>query len=267
MHAILLGASKGIGYQVLKSLLSSSNKWSTTLLLRKPELLEKDEAIAPYIREGRVRIVKGDATSEDDLRKCLEGSERVDLIVSSIGATPTFTLSGINIDQPELCTKGTIALLHVLQDMQDRQPQVPLPRLVVVGSMGIGDHHKEIPLAMRALYSWLLTKPHQDKLALEYLLRRASTVFPTPTSPEAIPPETWLPKATIESIQSDFLPQVTILRPAMFGSDGPARPASQLKIGEDAKVYMVRRSEVARFIAEECIEKGEWINKMPVIGL
>ncbi|WVQ96634.1 hypothetical protein IAU59_003739 [Kwoniella sp. CBS 9459] len=267
MHVVLLGASKGCGYQVLQSLLSSSSaeKWSTTLLLRKPELLEQDAAISPYIREGRVRIVKGDATSEADLRECLEG-ERVDLIVSSIGATPSLTLTGIKIDQPELCTKGAVALLHVLQDMHSRQSQVPLPRVIVVGSMGVGDHHKEIPFAMRALYSWLLAKPHQDKLALEYLLRRASTVFPTPTSSEAIPPETWLPKSTIEGIRSDFLPQVTILRPAMFGSDGPARPVDQMKTGEHAQVYMIKRSEVARFIAEDCINKGEWINKMPVIG-
>ncbi|OCF30444.1 hypothetical protein I317_02561 [Kwoniella heveanensis CBS 569] len=279
MHVILLGASKGIGYQVLQSLLSSAgsgaeqqqDQWSTTLLLRKPELIEQDATIRPYIQQGRVRIVKGNATSEDDLRKCFEGVN-VDLIISSIGATPSFTLSGIHIDQPELCTKGTIALLHVLQDYQTKetQAQFPLPRLIVVSSMGIGDHHREIPFAMRALYSWLLTKPHQDKLALEYLLRRSSTSFPTPdpsSNPNAIPPESWLPQSTVHSIQSDFLPRVTIVRPAMFGADGPARPASQLKVGEKAQVYFVRRSEVARFIVDECVQKGGWVNKLPVIGL
>lgn len=130
----------------------------------------------------------------------------------------------------------------------------------------------------KLLYSWLLAKPHLDKLTLEYLLLRASTHFPTPTSPLDIPPASFIPTSEITSSRADFIPVVTIVRPAMFtGSYDPPTPSTDaggsegrpagMKVGEEVQVYTTNRAEVGEFISKECLPPNkEWVNRLPVVG-
>ncbi|WVR06386.1 hypothetical protein IAU60_003417 [Kwoniella sp. DSM 27419] len=258
MHAVLLGASKGIGHGVVTSLLGSGH-WEATLLVRKPGLLEQDATLSPYIQSGKLRLVKGDATSEDDVRRCF--TAKVDVVVSSIGSLGSMTLKGIKMDQPDVCTRGAIALLRVLATL-DGTP----PRVVVVSSMGMGENHHDMPRTMQYFYSWLLTKPHQDKIAMEYLFQHASSVLSVPTAKSAIPSTSILSQTQVESVKPGFLPEITFVRPAFFGADAPPRPVDKLKIGEKVAVYSVRRSEVSRFIVDECVSGKSWVNRFPVIG-
>ncbi|WVW84620.1 hypothetical protein I302_106654 [Kwoniella bestiolae CBS 10118] len=268
MEAVFLGASKGIGYFTLLDLLSNNQNWKATVLLRKPDVFKDNHLIQPFIQDGRLRIVQGDATDEGDLKKLFEG-RKVNLVMSSIGAAPQFGLSGIKIDQPDLCTRGSIALLHVLE----RLPQAVPPRVIVCSSMGIGEAHKDMPLAMRLLYSWLLNKPHQDKMSLELLFHRSSIHLSDLTSPHDIPPETLLSKQAIEGTKPNFLPEVIIVRPAFMPTEEPfdAQPGPRDIVGveEGLRCYTIRRTDVARFVVEECLpgSGGEkWVNKCPVIG-
>ncbi|OCF72987.1 hypothetical protein I204_06217 [Kwoniella mangroviensis CBS 8886] len=269
MEAVFLGASKGIGYFTVLNLLQNNQNWKATLLLRKPDVFDDNHLIKPFIENGRLRIVQGDATNEDDLKKLFEG-KKVDLVMSSIGAAPQFGLSGIKIDQPDLCTRGSIALLHVLENL----PQDVPPRVIVCSSMGIGEAHKDMPLAMRLLYSWLFDKPHQDKKSLEYLFHRSAIHLPTQTSPHDIPPESPLSKQAIESTKPDFLPEVIIVRPAFMPTEEPfdAVPGPKDKVGveEGLSCYTIKRSDVGRFIIEDCLpgegKDDKWVNKCPVVG-
>ncbi|WWC88732.1 uncharacterized protein L201_003645 [Kwoniella dendrophila CBS 6074] len=267
-QAVFFGASKGIGYFTLLSILENNQDWNTTLLLRKPDCFNDNHLIKPFIDNGRVKIIKGDATNEVDIRKCFDNdNKRVDLVVSSIGAAPSFGLTGIKIDQPELCTKGTLGLLHVLQELK-----TPLPRLIIVSSMGIGQAHQDMPLDMRLMYSWLLEKPHEDKKSLEYLIHRSGSGLVEMTSTKDIPSKTILSDSQIQSVKQNFLNEVIIIRPAFMPTEEafdakPTQDKSKVRIEEGLKCYTIKRSDVGRFIQEDCISPNcKWVNKCPVIG-
>lgn len=85
-HAVLLGASKGSGYHAVLRLLTPTSTWSATLLLRKPEVIENDELLKPYIEGGRLKIVSGDATVYADVKRLFEGG-KVDVVITSIGGS------------------------------------------------------------------------------------------------------------------------------------------------------------------------------------
>lgn len=82
-HAVLLGASKGCGYHALIRLLAPSLDWKATILLRKPEPIQNDPFLKTCMDEGRLRIVRGDATNYDDVVKLF--GEKVDVVISTIG--------------------------------------------------------------------------------------------------------------------------------------------------------------------------------------
>lgn len=82
-HAVILGASKGTGYHVLLRLLKPDTTWSATILLRKPDVIEKDDNFVPYIKDGRLKVVQGDATKVTDVQEVLQG--QVDVVISTIG--------------------------------------------------------------------------------------------------------------------------------------------------------------------------------------
>ncbi|WWC70702.1 uncharacterized protein I206_104653 [Kwoniella pini CBS 10737] len=264
MLAVFLGASKGIGYFTLLNLLQTTKDWNTILLLRKPDCFDKNELIKPFIENGRIQIIKGDATNENDVENLFKIG-KVDLVISTIGATPSFGITGIKIDQPDLCTKGSIALLHVLQELNYQ------PRVIVTSSMGIGESHKDMPLAMRLLYSWLLEKPHQDKMSLQYLFHKSSKFLPNLNSSKDKPPKSLLSQSNIESIKSNFLNEVIIIRPAFMPTEEPfdalKNPSKGYKVKEDLSCYTILRSDTGRFISEKCLPgQNEWVNKCPVIG-
>lgn len=59
-----------------------------------------------------------------------------------------------------------------------------------------------------------------------------------------------------------------VVRPALFtGGDETALGKEKTKVGEEVYTYTIRRTEVARFIAEECVPgQDEWVGKNPVVG-
>ena len=95
---------------------------------------------------------------------------------------------------------------------------------------------------------------------------RASSTHVTPTN--HLPPETVLPDSEFRSVKENFLPDFLILRPAWFvGGDKPAKGKMSTKVGEQVYTYVVRRSEVARFVTEECLPgQDKWKGRFPVIG-
>jgi NAD(P)-dependent dehydrogenase (short-subunit alcohol dehydrogenase family) len=82
MHAVILGASKGCGYHALLRLLDKPD-WEATILLRKPASIESDAQLKKHLAEGRLTIVKGDATSYEDVKSL--SVKKVDVVISTIG--------------------------------------------------------------------------------------------------------------------------------------------------------------------------------------
>jgi hypothetical protein len=60
-------------------------------LLRKPELLDTDEAIQPYVRTAKARLVKGDALSIEDVARgwaeaqTASETRQVDVVLFTVG--------------------------------------------------------------------------------------------------------------------------------------------------------------------------------------
>ncbi|WVQ70522.1 hypothetical protein IAR50_000041 [Cryptococcus sp. DSM 104548] len=261
-HSVFLGASTGIGYYALLQYLQSSPTTTATILLRKPDPFNADPAFKEYLDSGRVQIVKGDATNEDDVKRLFAGRD-ADNVISTVGGKPGMTLHGAVNDQPTLCTDATLVLLHVLAEIQDQVKK--LPRVIAVSTMGLGDNHKVMPLPLRILYPWLLHSPHQDKLGLELLLERASSVLPTPSTTQfdKLP---FLSPSSIASVKENFLPEIISIRPAMFVGEEPPKGKEATKIGEEIRTYTIRRREVSRVIVEEFLGESEWVNRKPMIG-
>lgn len=114
----------------------------------------------------------------------------------------------------------------------------------------------------------MLSKPHQDKEGLEYLLRRSSTAISTPPT-SSVP--ALLANGRYEDLRPDFIPEVTIVRPALMTGTGDAkeqpRGADKTKAGEGITVWTINRAEVGRFIVDECLPgKNDWVNKAPTVG-
>ncbi|BEI83050.1 hypothetical protein CcaverHIS002_0309180 [Cutaneotrichosporon cavernicola] len=237
-HIAILGASKGIANHVLRNLLSSSPSVTITLLLRKPAALDGDELVAEAIKNGRVKIA-------------LEGAN---VVLTSVGGTPSFTLRGFKLDNPTLCTDAALALLRVLE----RKPENQRPRIIAVSSMGIGKNHHKMPFLLRILYPWMLSGPHADKEGMEYLYLRASNIGDTPT-----PPSTDILSEANRGV-SRILLELILVRPALL-TDGAESGA--VRAGEDVYTYRVSRADVGRWITDNCMPgKGEWVNRAPVLG-
>ena len=65
---------------------------TVTFLLRNLSILEQDSALKPYIQSGHVLFVKGDATSQEDVRKAwgvASNKAPVDFVLFTIGEGST----------------------------------------------------------------------------------------------------------------------------------------------------------------------------------
>ncbi|TXT11204.1 hypothetical protein VHUM_01955 [Vanrija humicola] len=255
MQITILGASRGTGLAILRVLVARPNT-TVTLLLRKPRALDDDEAVGPAIKSGRVRVVQGDAKVEADVAKVLPGA---DVVLSTIGGTGKLTIRGGVLDDPTICTVAATVLVNALARLD-----VP-PRVVVCSSMGIGSNHDVMPLAWRIIYPLIIGGPHEDKVGLEYILSRAASGIPTPTDKRDVPAEHILPAAARGTLPENFLPQVTILRPA-FMDDRDPKGLDAVKSGEAIKSYFIGRRDLADWVVKNVIDSDEWVNRFPVIG-
>jgi len=118
MKVLVLGGSKNIGYHAAVGLLGKllspiepvkllfdeiyivTDAGSTvTFLLRNPSCFDQDTTLQNHIQSGRARILKGDATVADDVRKAWveagrgEREGEVDLLLFTIGEPFPFTTS------------------------------------------------------------------------------------------------------------------------------------------------------------------------------
>jgi len=70
------------------------------------------------------------------------------------------------------------------------------------------------------------------------------------------------------SLPENILQEIILVRPAaLMGGDELPKDGVVVRAQEKLKTWSVTRSEVGRFIAEECVPgRGQWVNKKPIVG-
>lgn len=156
MKLLIIGATGLTGRHVLECALNSGD--SITVLARKPEALEdvKDE----------ITVIKGDATSKDDVIQAMAGQ---DIVISTLG-------TGKSLRANELFTRAAKALV-------DAAKQTGVTRLIWLSSFGVGDTFQDATIMQKLMYKTLLRNLYKNKDESEKIIKASNLqwtiVYPT----------------------------------------------------------------------------------------
>jgi hypothetical protein len=178
---------------------------------------------------------------------------------------------GAVLDNPNICT---LAILNVLCTIPSNYPA---PRILAISSIGITpDSHSHLPFALKPLYSYLLSEPHADKLAMERILNHVTEGRTWDSVKDGEPSSKMLPsnwKSTEGLPAEGSLKSVIVLRPSMF-TDGKSQAEKYEENGrkgkepyrvstEEISGYTISRRDVAHFIVALVTKRwNEFDNKI-----
>ncbi|KAG8999961.1 hypothetical protein FRB90_011911 [Tulasnella sp. 427] len=264
MKVLAIGASRNIGYFASQNLLRAGN--TVVFQLRNLSAFDNDVEMQSYVKSGMVKLVKGDALVEDDVRTAWNAANAdgvpVDTVLLTVGGTPKFTLSeGFVINPPNLCSSALLNLLSVIPHDIPTQPKI-----VAVTSNGVtAESHKGIPCLAKGFYA-LITVPHADKLGMEKVIHW-SAGWSEDSWKDGEPEPHILPLGWEERLggKRGWLKSIVVVRPAIL-TDGEA--AGKYKVGEDLDgLWTVSRKDVAHFISNDALENWEkWEGKTVAVG-
>jgi len=271
MKVYAIGASRNIGYLTALRLLAKGA--TVTFLMRSPSAFDANEEMQNYIKNGTARLVKGDALNREDVLKGWEvaaepespgGARGVDVLLFSVGSTSPklHPLKGVIILPADLVTHTLVNTLSTIPT------DIPTPRIVAVTSVGLTkESHAALPLPTRALYSYLLDGPHEDKKGAETVLAHVMGTeidASLPPTDKRVLPDGWKDTPGLPPAGS-LASNTAIVRPIWL-TDGKCRSDEK---GNDAyrvraegylpvkRGYTISRKDVAHFIAERLLE-DEW---------
>ncbi|KIJ42745.1 hypothetical protein M422DRAFT_31265 [Sphaerobolus stellatus SS14] len=268
MHILAIGASRNIGYLATRTLLAENH--TVTYLLRKPEVFDKDLELQKYIKNGQAKVIKGDATVKEDIRKAFTetstNGNTLDAVLFSVGGSPSFTLTkGFVLNPPNLCSSS---LFNVLACYPTNTPDAPQPKLIIISSNGLTDAgHAALPILIKPLFSSsALKSAHADKLVMERAVFHASNLTWPQKDPANI--ATFLGASWKDELKEPgYLKEVVIVRPSLLvnGNDSPPRGAYRTSTEELKGAYTISRKEVAHFVVEGVLKhwdqwRGKFVN-------
>lgn len=147
MNILIVGATRGIGRELVEQALASGN--SVTALARHPERLAA--------QHERLRKVRGDILEAESVSGAMAGQNAV---CCAIGVRTPW-------EQPGVFSKGTERLLHAMKSNAVR-------RLICVTGIGAGDSQGHGGFLYDRVFFPLLLKPvYADKNLQEALIRAA----------------------------------------------------------------------------------------------
>lgn len=270
MNVYALGASRNIGYFAAIRLL---NKGATvTFLLRNTSVFDGDADIQPHISSGKAKLVQGDATSLDDVARGWSEAlsvGNVDFVLFTVGATKlSFSLTqGAVINPHDLCSRAILNVLSTIPESQ-RAPGTQ-PKIIAVSSTGVTKRsHKNLPLALKPMYSYVLGPAHVDKFGMEHVLSYcAGMPWEDADYRKDVVPADWTKMQGLPAAGS--LKTVIVLRAGGL-TDGPAKgddptkkpPYTACDDDEKCAGYMITRKDVAHFIVENALQNWDkWQGK------
>ncbi|EIW85550.1 hypothetical protein CONPUDRAFT_118457 [Coniophora puteana RWD-64-598 SS2] len=266
---LAIGASRNIGYYSSLRLLDLG--YTVTFLLRKPECFDHDAAITRFVKDGKARLVKGDALVKSDVERAWAEAAKggddlaVDFMLFTVGGTPSFKLTkGFIIEPPNLVTQS---LLNVLETLPADSPDV---RIITISSIGLTrESHNALPRALKPVYSYTLTAPHKDKCGAEEVLAHAAgwTWDVRDSAGEEILGTSWADRVP----EPASLKRLVVIRPALLtdgecAADKPPKRAGKeayrVKEGDVNGSWTISRRDVAHFIVEKVAKNwDEWEGK------
>ncbi|KAJ7647037.1 hypothetical protein FB45DRAFT_186954 [Roridomyces roridus] len=263
LNLLAFGASRNIGYFAAIRLLEQGA--TVTFLLRSTSIFDEDTAIQAYVKSGHVRLLKGDALNESDVRAAWQAAGTVDAIIFTVGLYPSgFSLTkGMTINPHNAVTQ---CLLNVLCTMPT-YPSAPQPKLVVLSSTGLTPAaFSALPFALKPLYA-LLGGPHRDKIAMEYVIAHCAGWAWDPKA-ESTPTidlfgEGWTERTGLPA--PGTLKHALIVRAGML-TDGPCTAdagGKTYRVSEqELGGYTLSRRDAAHFVADALTRRwDEFDNK------
>lgn len=245
-----LGATGGCCANALACTLREGR--SAVALARTPDkltnLLLKEHSIPQSTLDAHLTIVRGSATDVSAVKALLAHGPAT--VVSGVGAAPALRanpLRPVGADQPTLCADAVATIVAALRELAAEGKLAVKPHLVVISSTGVGGT-KDVPLALRPLYRWVLAEPHADKRAMETATAEAALAADSP------------------------LAGFVVLRPTLL-LDGKAKGVAKVRVGWErhavderaagpgpAVGYSITRADVGGWIFEELIKGNveEW---------
>lgn len=79
-------------------------------------MIETDQRLKVYLESGRLKIVKGDATNYEDVKKLFEGV-KVDVVISSVGMSISLPpVHNLIRDLSDIISPPNLILCHIVWD-------------------------------------------------------------------------------------------------------------------------------------------------------
>lgn len=144
---LVIGATKGIGFEVVKYALERGHE-VRAFARGAGEMTYEHERLLPWA---------GDATSAEDLAPALEG---VDAVVSALGIEESLSMLWKPVS---LFSRATEALLPLMREAGPK-------RLLVVTGIGAGRSISALSTLERMGHSFLLGEPYKDKTRQEEMV-------------------------------------------------------------------------------------------------
>ncbi|CAM6085541.1 unnamed protein product [Calypogeia fissa] len=155
LKVLVVGASSGVGLQVVKSLLEAEEKYEVLALVRSQERASK--AIGPD--SSKVKFVHGDITKKETLVPACQG---VDAVVCAVGAQAGWRFPGWNQNTPKYVDYlGS-------QNLIQAAVEAKVPKFVYVSSVNITRPFSFIAMLLNTLFGRVL----HWKLKAEKALRK-----------------------------------------------------------------------------------------------
>ncbi|KAJ7163552.1 hypothetical protein C8R43DRAFT_989975 [Mycena crocata] len=242
MNILAVGASRpgNIGYYSAIRLLEKGA--TVTFLLRSPAVFDGDSTIQKFVRSGNVRLVKGDATNELDTKRAWDEAGMVDVLMFSVGGTPSFTLRGFVIHPHNLVTQCMLSILCTMPTYSDAlQPKI----VIVSGGSLTPAAMAALPLLLKPVYA-MITVPRLDKLGMERVVSHCAgwswdTAEPTA---DIMGGEDWMQRKGLPAKGS--LKHVLIIRPALL-TDGECVADKLAAQGNGKAPYIVSEDDLSRY--------------------
>lgn len=214
-----------------------------TALARSPlKLIDSlmQRGLSVSIIRDNLSIIEGTATDLEAVKRTIQPggscSPMVDIIISGIGGKLRFDNPlKPTLDNPTICQDAVRTILTAAREAASSSDSDRKPTLIVLSTTGISDK-RDLPFAMMPMYYWMLKVPHEDKKAMEALIRDEMA----------------------KPIEERGISEYTIVRPSLL-TEGEGDGLAKIKAGVEDKPavgYAIAREDVGRWMFEVLVKPG-----------